>query len=60
MRTYSRNAAVWVGGGLVGGIVLGLLASEIWLFIAVLAVGLIGGVINWQKVQRIVNHKDPQ
>ncbi|MDO5029598.1 MAG: hypothetical protein Q4E11_03315 [Corynebacterium sp.] len=60
VRKYSRNAVIWVGSGVVGGIVLGLLASDIWLFAILALIGAVGGFINWNKVQRIVNYKDPQ
>lgn len=60
VRKYSRNAVIWVGSGVVGGIVLGLLASDIWLFAILALIGVVGGFINWNKVQRIVNYKDPQ
>ncbi len=60
VRHYSRNALLWTSGGLIGGIVLGALASEITLFAIIFIVGLIGGFINWRKVQQIVNYRDPQ
>ena len=58
VRTYSRNAAVCVGGGVVGGIALGLLfTSWTWLTIGlVVAVG--GGGYYWSRIRKIVNHKD--
>lgn len=60
VRKYTRNAAVWTGGGIVVGAAAGLLASSLALFIIIAVVGVVGGFINWQKVQRIVNYKDPQ
>ena len=60
VRKYSRNAGVWAGSGVVGGAVLGLLAGSMSLFLILAVVGLVGGFLNWQKVQRIVNYKDPQ
>ena len=60
VRQYSRNAVVWAGSGVVGGAVLGLLAGSMSLFLILAVVGLVGGFLNWQKVQRIVNYKDPQ
>ena len=60
VRKYSRNAVVWAGSGVVGGAVLGLLAGSMSLFLILAGVGLVGGFLNWQKVQRIVNYKDPQ
>ena len=60
VRKYSRNAVVWAGSSVVGGAVLGLLAGSMSLFLILAVVGLVGGFLNWQKVQRIVNYKDPQ
>ncbi|MFC3849668.1 hypothetical protein ACFORJ_05765 [Corynebacterium hansenii] len=60
VRRYSRNAVVWTGGGLAAGVALGLLASSMSLFIILTVIGVVGGFINWQKVQRIVNHRDNQ
>ena len=55
---YSRNAVVWTGGGVVAGVAIGLLASSLPLFIILTVIGFAGGFINWQKVQKIVNHRD--
>lgn len=60
VRRYTRNAVVWTGGGVITGAVLGLLASSWPLFVMIALVGVVGGFINWQKVQRIVNYRDPQ
>lgn len=58
VRTYSRNAVLWAGGGVVGGVALGLIFSS-WAILALgLVVAVVGGVGNWMKVQKIVNHKD--
>lgn len=58
VRKYTRNAAVSVGGGVVGGIALGLLfTSWTWLMLG-LVVAVVGGFYNWNKVQKIVNHRD--
>ena len=58
VRKYTRNAALSVGGGVVGGVALALLASSwTWLILG-LVVAVVGGVWNWNKVQKIVNHRD--
>ena len=49
---------LWAGGGVVGGVALGLIFSS-WAILALgLVVAVVGGVGNWMKVQKIVNHKD--
>ncbi|OEX92853.1 hypothetical protein [Corynebacterium sp. Marseille-P4321] len=58
VRKYSRNAALWAGGGVVGGIAFGLIFSSWAVLILGFVVAVAGGVTNWNKVQRIVNHKD--
>ncbi|WIM66946.1 hypothetical protein QP027_07335 [Corynebacterium breve] len=58
VRKYSRNAVVWAGGGVVGGVALALLFSS-WTWIAIgLVVAVVGGVSNYMKVQKIINHHD--
>lgn len=58
VRKYSRNAVVSVAGGVVGGIALALIAeSATWLLIG-LVIAVVGGWVNWSKVQKIFNHKD--
>ncbi|CAB0905909.1 hypothetical protein FRC0436_01366 [Corynebacterium diphtheriae] len=58
VRKYSRNAVVSVAGGVVGGIALALIAeSATWLLIG-LVIAVVGGWVNWSKVQKIVNRKD--
>ncbi|SDL81991.1 hypothetical protein SAMN04488535_0885 [Corynebacterium mycetoides] len=61
VRTYSRNAVAWAGGGAVGGVALGFLLGSPFSFtilILGLIVGVIGGYVNYNKVQKIVNHRD--
>lgn len=58
VRQYSRNAVLWAGGGVAGGIALGLLMSSWTVLIIGFVVAVAGGLTNWNKVQRIVNHKD--
>ena len=58
VRQYSRNAVLWACGGVAGGIAFGLIFSS-WTFLFLgLVVAVAGGFANWNKVQRIVNHKD--
>lgn len=58
VRRYSRNAVVWAGAGVTGGVALALLAHS-WFFLAVgLVVAVAGGWSNYAKVQKIVNHRD--
>lgn len=58
VRRYTRNAVVSVGGGVLGGAALALLATS-WTFLVLgLIVAVVGGVYNWNKVQKIVNHRD--
>lgn len=60
VRRYSRNAVLSVGGGVVGGVALGLLfTSWTWLILG-LVVAVAGGFYNWNKIQKIVNHRDNQ
>lgn len=58
VRKYTRNAAVSVGVGVVGGVALGLLFTSWTLLILGLVVAVAGGYTNWSKVQKIVNHQD--
>ncbi|STC68282.1 putative secreted protein [Corynebacterium pilosum] len=58
VRKYSRNAVVYAGGGIVGGVALGLIFSSWTLLVLGLVVAVVGGVVNYNKVQKIVNHKD--
>lgn len=60
VRKYTRNAALSVGGGVVGGLALGLLFTS-WTWVVLgLIVAVVGGFYNWNKVQKIVNHRDNQ
>ncbi|MHA2789328.1 hypothetical protein ACXZ66_09310 [Corynebacterium sp. S7] len=58
VRKYSKNAVLWAGGGVVGGIALGLLFGSWTLVIIGFVVAVIGGVVNYNKVQKIIKHKD--
>lgn len=58
VRRYTRNGALWVGGGVVGGVALGLLATS-WVWVTIgLVIAVVGGVVNYNKVQQIINHQD--
>lgn len=59
VRRYSRNGALCVGGGIIGGVAFGMLFSSFWFWMAlgmVVAVG--GGLYNYSKVQKIINYQD--
>lgn len=59
VRRYSRNGVACVGGGVLGGLALGVIFSSFWFWFAlgmVVAVG--GGLYNYNKVQKIINHQD--
>ncbi|WP_394281021.1 hypothetical protein [Corynebacterium sp.] len=58
VRKYSRNAVAFAGGGIVGGVALGFIFSSWTLLVLGLVVAVVGGVVNYNKVQKIVNHKD--
>ncbi|OHO32327.1 hypothetical protein HMPREF2656_08390 [Corynebacterium sp. HMSC034B08] len=58
VRKYSRDALVWAGGGLAGGIAFGLLMQSWTILVLGLVIGVAGGFVNWKKVQKIVNHQD--
>lgn len=58
MRKHMNQAVAWTGGGLAGGALLGILASSWSLFIIVFVIGVVGGFVNYNKAQRIVNHVD--
>lgn len=58
VRKYSRDAIVWAGAGIAGGIAFGLLLESWTILVIGLVVGVAGGFVNWNKVQKIVNHQD--
>ncbi|AKK11431.1 hypothetical protein [Corynebacterium uterequi] len=58
VRRHSRNAVAFVGGGVIGGIGLALIAHT-WFFLALgLIVAVAGGGYHAMKVRAIVNHRD--
>lgn len=58
VRKYTRDAAMWAGGGVAGGIALALLTQSWSILVIGFIIAVVGGGVNWNKVQRIVNHKD--
>lgn len=59
VRKYSRNAVLWVGGGVVGGFGLAFILANSWIgLILGLIIGVVGGVVNYRKVRQIVNYED--
>lgn len=58
VRKYSRNAVVAVSAGLAGGVALWLLADSAAFLVLGLVVAVIGGFVNYRRVQKIVNHRD--
>lgn len=58
VRRYSRNGALWVGGGVVGGVALALLTQTWTLLVLGFAVAVVGGMVNYSKIQKIINHQD--
>lgn len=59
VRKYSKNAVLFAGGGVVGGVALGLLMGSWTILVLGLVVAVVGGFVNYNKVQKIVNHQDP-
>ncbi|APT85068.1 hypothetical protein [Corynebacterium aquilae] len=60
VRTYTTRGTIEVAGGLIGGIALGLLAGSWTLFILGLVIAVAGGFVNYSRVNKIINHRDPQ
>ncbi|WP_018016784.1 hypothetical protein [Corynebacterium capitovis] len=58
VRKYSRNAVVWAGGGVVGGVALGLLLGSWTIVVLGFIVAVVGGLTNYNRVQKIVSHRD--
>ncbi|WP_342320016.1 hypothetical protein [Corynebacterium mayonis] len=58
VRRYSRNAVLWAGGGVAGGIAMALITQSFGLLIIGFIIAVVGGFANYNKVQRIINHKD--
>ncbi|MBN9643631.1 hypothetical protein ACFSSC_11465 [Corynebacterium mendelii] len=58
VRRYSQQAVVGVGSGIVGGVVLGLVAGSWgWFFFGLLCALAIGGVNAW-RINKIIRHRD--
>lgn len=59
VRKYARRGVVSVAGGLVGGTALYLLSHGGWAWLVMgLVFAVVSGWSNWNKIQKIVNHKD--
>ncbi|GAA1179033.1 hypothetical protein CGLAUT_08135 [Corynebacterium glaucum] len=58
MRKHMNAALAWGGGGVAGGVALGLIFSSWPLFILGFVVAVVGGFVNYNKAQKIVNHVD--
>ncbi|WP_156231219.1 hypothetical protein [Corynebacterium occultum] len=58
VRKYTRNGVIAVGGGLVGGTALAILAGSSFFLILGLIIAVVGGLMNYRKINRIINHKD--
>lgn len=59
VRKYTRNGVVSVVGGVVGGVALAFLFTNIWLVLG-MVVAVVGGAYNAYKVNQIINHRDGQ
>lgn len=57
VRKYTRNGVVAVSAGLIGGVALCLLFDPMFLVLG-LIVAVVGGFVNYQRVQKIINHRD--
>lgn len=57
VRKYSRNGAIAVATGVLGGVALWILLDPMFMVLG-LIVAVVGGFVNYRRVQRIVNHRD--
>ena len=59
VRKYSKNGVISVGAGIGGGLLFAFLfsRSSFWLILGFI-VAVVGGVYNYGKVRKIINHKD--
>lgn len=59
MRKYMNAAVAWAGGGVAGGVLLFFLAGHSWsLLILGFVAAVVGGYVNWDRAQKIINHVD--
>lgn len=58
VRKYSRNAVMAAGVGVVGGIAAGVLLQSWFLFSLGIVLAVVGGMVNYARVRKIVNHRD--
>lgn len=59
VRKYTRNTALWVGGGVVGGLGMFLISGfgSTWLVLGFI-IAVVGGLVNANKVRKTLNGKD--
>lgn len=57
VRKYSRNGVIAVAGGVIGGAALWVLIDPMFMVLG-LIVAVVGGFVNYRRVQKIVNHRD--
>lgn len=58
VRKYAKTGATMVVGGVAGGLVLGLLLHSNFLLVLGFAIAVVGGFVNYRRIQKIANHKD--
>lgn len=59
MRKYMNAAVAWAGGGVAGGVLLFFLAGHSWFLLTLgLVAAVVGGFVNYNRAQKIVNHVD--
>ncbi|GAB3940752.1 hypothetical protein [Corynebacterium tapiri] len=59
VRKHSRNAAICVGGGIGGGLLVGFLLSHSMFWVTLgLIIAVVGGGWNALRINQIINHKD--
>lgn len=59
MRKYMNAAVAWAGGGVAGGVLLFFLAGHSWFLLTLgLVLAVVGGFVNYNRAQKIVNHVD--
>ena len=60
VRKYTQQGVMLTVGGVVGGLALwALFGHASWLIIG-LVIAVAGGGVNYQRVTKILNHRDPQ
>ena len=59
VRKHMKAGAIGAGVAVVGGAALAVMAESFSLLILGLILAVVIGGYNWMKIQKIVNHKDP-